>query len=324
MYNTGITAFESYLPSKVVTNDDLSKIVDTNDEWISTRTGIKERHISTGDTNAHMCIETAKKLLEKTKTSPEEIDLVITATMTPDYSTPSTACIVQGGIGAVNAFAFDINAACSGFVYALSIADKYIKSGTCKKALVFGSEVLSSVVDWSDRSTCVLFGDGCGGVLVEATEDKCGVLCEDMHADGVKGLTLTAGQRQPESKFHIPENANDYYLEMDGRAIFNFATRSVPSSVKALLEKSGTPVEDIKYIVPHQANYRIVEVVAKKLGISMDKFYMNMDKYGNTSSASIPIALAEMSRSGMLNKGDKIVITGFGGGLTWGSILIEI
>lgn len=325
MFNTRIMAFDSYVPEKVVTNDDLSKIVDTNDEWISSRTGIKQRHISTGVTAGEMCVVVGKRLLEKANISPEEIDLIITATITPDYATPSTACLVQSGLGAVNAFAFDLTAACSGFVYALSVADKYIKSGQCKKALVFGSEVLSNIVDWSDRSTCVLFGDGAGGVLIEASEQGYGkIIAEDMHSNGELGLTLTGGQKQPENAFFTPEEANKKYLQMDGRAIFNFATRSVPASVKQLLEKSNISIDEIKYVVPHQANYRIVEVVAKKLGLPMERFYMNMDKYGNTSSASIPIALAEMSQQGMLEKGDKIVITGFGGGLTWGSILIEI
>ncbi len=323
MFNTEFIAFESFVPQRVVTNDDLSKLVETSDEWISTRTGIRERRISVGENTSELCIGTAKGLLEKSSLSPEEIDLIIVATITPDFATPNTACLVQDAIGAVNAFAFDISAACSGFVFAASIADKYIKSGMCKKAMVIGAETLSKIVNWEDRSTCVLFGDGAGGVIMSAGERNC-YIAEDMHSDGSLGLQLTGGETKVRNAFTSQPEDDSPYLAMDGRTIFNFATRKVPASVNLLLEKTGLTSEDIDWIVPHQANFRIVEVVAKKLNIPMEKFYMNIAQYGNTSAASVPIALAQMSNEGLLKKGQKVIITGFGGGLTWGSALIEI
>ena len=322
MLKTGIIAVDSYAPERVVTNDDLSQVVDTNDEWIYSRTGIKTRHLSDGENTSQLCIEVAKRLLEKTGTSPEEIGLIIVGTITPDYATPSTACLVQGAIGAVNAFAFDISAACSGFVYSMSIADKFIKNGTCKKAMVIGAETLSKIVDWEDRSTCVLFGDGAGGALLAPCEEG-GILAEDLHAKGEDGLKLTGSSRLVNNMLCKAEENDNKYLAMDGRAIFNFSTKVVPASIKNILENTGLSADDIKYVIPHQANSRIIDVVAKKLGIPIEKFYLNLSEYGNTSAGSIPIALAEMDKEGLIEKGDKIIITGFGGGLTWGSILIE-
>lgn len=323
MYNTEFVAFDSYTPDRIVSNDDLSKLVDTNDEWISSRTGIRKRHISEGENTSELCINTAQRLLEKSGIKSEDIDLIIVATITPDYATPNTACLVQNAIGAANAFAFDISAACSGFVFATSIADKYIKSGMCKNAIVIGAETLSKIVNWEDRSTCVLFGDGAGGAIMSRGEKDC-YLAEDMHSDGTLGLQLTGGETKVRNAFSSPTEADKHYLEMDGRTIFNFATHKVPQSVKLLLEKSGLTVDDIDWVVPHQANSRIVEVVARKLNMPMEKFYMNIADYGNTSAASIPLALAQMSREGLLKKGQKIIITGFGGGLTWGSAIVEI
>ena len=314
MLRTGIKAVDYYVPEKVVTNDDLSNIVETNDEWIATRTGIRRRHLSTGENTSEFCIEVGKKLLSKTNTNPEDVDLIIVATITSDYSTPSTGC--------VNAWAFDLSAACSGFVYALSVADKFVKSGQYKKVLVFGAETLSKIVDWTDRATCVLFGDGAGGALVEPSEDS-GIIDEDMHSKGEDGIKLTGGERKVRNMVCNPEEENKNYLEMDGRAIFNFATKTVPKSVSILLERNNLTVDDIKYIVPHQANSRIIEVVAKKLKTTMDKFFIDVDEFGNTSAASIPIALGHMDSKGLLKKGDYIIITGFGGGLTWGSTLIK-
>lgn len=324
MYNSEIIAFESFLAQKVVTNDDLSKIVETSDEWIKPRTGISERRISTGLNTSDMCIEAGKKILEKTNTKPEEIDLIIVATITPDYLSPSTACIVQGALDASNAFAFDINAACSGFVYALSTADKFMKSGLYKKALVFGADLNSKLVDWQDRGTCVLFGDGCGAALIQASEENSSILAEDMHSDGSSWRAITGGQMQVENFLTKPDEPNKQYLEMDGRGVFGFATKKVPLSILEVVKKAGIDFDEIKYIVPHQANSRIVEAIAKKLSLSMDKFYMNLDKFGNTSAASIPIAIAEMIEKKLLQKGDKIIITGFGAGLTWGTILLKI
>ena len=211
MLRTGIKAVDYYVPEKVVTNDDLSNIVETNDEWIATRTGIRRRHLSTGENTSEFCIEVGKKLLSKTNTNPEDIDLIIVATITSDYSTPSTACLVQGALGCVNAWAFDLSAACSGFVYALSVADKFVKSGQYKKVLVFGAETLSKIVDWTDRATCVLFGDGAGGALVEPSEDS-GVIDEDMHSKGEDGLKLTGGERKVRNMVCNPEEENKNYV----------------------------------------------------------------------------------------------------------------
>jgi 3-oxoacyl-[acyl-carrier-protein] synthase-3 len=324
MYNSRIIACAGCYPEAVVTNDDLSKVVDTNDEWISSRTGIKERRISTGQTTSDICIGAGKKLLENSGVNPLDIDLIIVATLTPDYATPNTACLVQGALGCDNALAFDVSAACSGFVYAMSIANKFVQSGAYKKALVFGAEILSKITDWNDRSTCVLFGDGGGGVLIEATEEKCGVLAEDLHSLGKDAMALTANELKPVNLLSKPDEENKKYISMDGRAIFNFATKKVRHSIEAVLEKSALAIDDIKYVVPHQANYRIIEVLAKKLGAPVEKFYMNLEHYGNTSAGSIPLALGEMFEKGLLEKGDKIIISGFGGGLTWGSMLIEL
>lgn len=324
MYNSKIIAFDKFTPETIVTNDSLSKIVETSDEWISSRTGISKRCILKEGNTSLLATNVAKKLIEKSNTSIEEIGIIIVATITPDYLTPSTACIVQGEIGAKNAIAFDISAACSGFVYALSVADKFLKTGMCKKALVIGAEVLSKIVDWQDRGTCVLFGDGAGGILLEASQEENSLMAEDLKADGESWQAITGGKVPLKNPFSSKEDEESFFMQMNGRDVFNFATKTVPKSIKEVLEKAGVGLEDIKYIVPHQANSRIVEVVAKKLGVSIEKFYLNLQDFGNTSSASIPIALAEMIEKNLVKKGDKVILTGFGGGLTWGSILINI
>lgn len=326
MYNSSIIALESYVPKRVVTNDELSNLVETSDEWITSRTGISERRITTEENTSDLSISVAKKLIETANINPEEIELIIIATISPDYLTPATACIVQGAIGAKNAVAFDISAACSGFVYSLSVADKFIKSGLYKNAIVIGAETLSKITNWEDRGTCVLFGDGAGGVFIKADETKNSIIAEDLHSDGSNYQSLTAGKLGINNPFTTTQadNKEDFYFQMNGRDIFNFATKMVPKSINNVLQKAKVSMDDIKYIVPHQANSRIVEIIAKKLGLSMDRFYLNLNKFGNTSAGSIPIALAEMVNKNVLNKGDKIIITGFGGGLTWGSMLIQI
>ena len=323
MYFSKILYTGKYVPEKIVSNNDLSNIVETNDEWIVSRTGIGKRHVSLWENTSDIAAKAAELILNKGNIDPLKIELIIVATVSPDYITPSTACLVQSKINAKDAIAFDVNAACSGFVYALSIADKFIKSGVYKNALVIGAEILSKHVDWSDRGTCVLFGDGAGGVFVERSEEPTGLLCEDIGSDGSKGMSLTGGFAPPVNAFNNIEKTNDIYLSMDGRAVFEFATRQIPKSILKLIEKSDINIDEIKYIIPHQANSRIVEVIAKKTKIPMEKFYLNMFDYGNTSSASIPIALAEMVEKGLITKGDKFIVTGFGGGLTWGSMLIE-
>lgn len=325
MFNSEIMCFESYAPANKVPNETLETLVDTTSEWISSRTGILERRISTGENTSDLATQVCNKLLDKSDIDALDIDLIIVATITPDYMTPSTACIVQSNIGADNAVAFDVNAACSGFVYALSVADKFIKSGTYKNAIVLGSETLSKIIDWSDRSTCVLFGDGAGGVIISATTENTGIISEDIHSRGSSWTSLKGGLVPIRSPFvKGSEDLGEYFLQMNGREVFNFATKTVPMSIQKLLDDAKLSIDDIAYIVPHQANSRIIEVVAKKLGTTIDKFYLNLEKYGNTSSASIPIVLAEMSKANLFNKGDKIILTGFGAGLTWASMLVTI
>ena len=322
MFSSKILYTGRYVPEKFVKNDDISKIVDTSDEWISSRTGIKNRYISDGDNTSDIAAKTALNILSKGNINALDIELIIVATVSSDYSTPSTACLVQAKIGAKNAVAFDITAACSGFVYALSVADKFIKSGVYRNVLVIGAEVLSKILDWEDRTTCVLFGDGGAGVFIERS-DNGGILTEDLGSDGQKGMSLTGSYIAPSNAFNSIKKLPLSYLEMDGRAIFQFATRQIPQSIENIIKKSGIRLEEIKYVIPHQANSRIIESISKKTGINIKKFYLNMENYGNTSSASIPIALDEMVEKGMIIRGDKILFTGFGGGLTWGSILVE-
>lgn len=324
MDRTRVIATAAAYPEQVITNDDLAKIVDTSDEWITQRTGIKERRISAGENTSVYVIDVAKKLLDRASVAAEDIDLIIVASVTADYGTPSLACMVQKEIGAVNAIAFDIVAACSGFMYALTTADKYIKSGAYRNAIVIGGETLSKIVDWTDRSTCVLFGDGAGGAYVEESKDA-GLIREIIGSAGESYEILTEGYTNCANAFNDVEDYTDpkWYVYMNGREVFKFATKKVIKSLKELLDAEGLTGEDIKYFVPHQANIRIVEVIAKKLNIPFEKFYMNMERFGNTSSASIPIALNELNEKGLLERGDKIVLAGFGGGMTWGTVLIE-
>lgn len=323
MYTSRIIETGSYLPEQVISNDDLAKIVDTSDEWISSRTGIKERRITSGENTSDISTKAALQIIERAGISPLDIELLIVGTCSADYSVPSAACMVQKAVGADNAIAFDLTAACSGFMFGLSVADKYIRSGVCENALVIGAEVLSKIVDWSDRSTCVLFGDGAAGAYLKRT-DEAGIICEEIGSNGRSYEALTAGYVPAANIFNdVAPAASFDMVKMDGREIFKFATKKVSKSILQLLEKTDVKAEDIKYVVPHQANARIIEIVAKKVGMPFEKFYLNMDKTANTSAASIPIALHEMNERGMLERGDKIILTGFGGGLTWGTMLIE-
>ncbi|MEG0293339.1 beta-ketoacyl-ACP synthase III [Enterococcus sp.] len=317
-----ITATASYLPEQIITNDQLAEVMDTSDEWIYSRTGIKERRIATTENTSDLCIQVANKLLEKSQVTAQELDFVLVATMSPDYNSPSVACLVQGAIGATNAFAFDISAACAGFVYALSMGEKLIRTGS-KKGLIIGGEVISKVLDWEDRTTAVLFGDGAGGVLLEASEHQ-HLLKESLHADGTRGLSLTSGfanvQNNPFTKEVTKKTA---CLQMNGRDIFDFATRDVAKSLATLIEGEE---ETIDYYLLHQANSRILDKIARKLKVERHKFLQNMDKYGNTSAATIPILLDESVEAGtiVLGNNQKVVLSGFGGGLTWGSVLITL
>lgn len=323
MYFSKITATGACVPDMVITNDDMAKIVDTSDEWISSRSGIRRRHFSQGENTSDIAAKAAEMIIKKAGIDPLDIELLIVATVSADYTTPSTSCLVQSKIGAKNAVAFDVGAACSGFIFGLSIADKYIKSGIYKNAVVIGAEILSKYLDFEDRGTCVLFGDGAAGVLLQATEERTGILAEEIGSDGAKGMALTGGSSPAGNAFNDIERTAKRDLYMDGRAIFDFATRNVPKSVKKLLDDAQFNADDLDFVLPHQANSRIVEIISRKLKVPMDKFYMNMDEYGNTSSASIPIALNEMTEKGLIKPGDIGVLTGFGAGLTWGSMLVK-
>ena len=314
-----ITATASYVPEKIVTNDDLSNLMDTSDEWIHSRTGIKRRRVAVGENTSDLCIRVAQTLLQDAQLSAESLDFILVATITPDFNTPAVACQVQGAIGAVNAFAFDISAACAGFVYALSMAEKLIRTGA-KKGLVIGGEVLSKVLDWNDRSTAVLFGDGAGGLLLEASSEQ-HLLKESLKADGTRGMSLTSGFRTNENPFSHNAPAYSACMQMIGREIFDFATRDVVASINDL-----TQDEAIDYFLLHQANSRILDKVARKLKQPREKFLQNMQDYGNTSAASIPLLLDEEIKRGTLSlgSGQKVVFSGFGGGLTWGTMLATL
>ncbi|MEB5917767.1 ketoacyl-ACP synthase III [Enterococcus innesii] len=314
-----ITATASYVPEKIVTNDDLSNLMDTSDEWIHSRTGIKRRRVAVGENTSDLCIRIAQTLLQDAQLSAESLDFILVATITPDFNTPAVACQVQGAIGAVNAFAFDISAACAGFVYALSMAEKLIRTGA-KKGLVIGGEVLSKVLDWNDRSTAVLFGDGAGGLLLEASSEQ-HLLKESLKADGTRGMSLTSGFRTNENPFSQNAPAYSACMQMIGREIFDFATRDVVASINDL-----TQDEAIDYFLLHQANSRILDKVARKLKQPREKFLQNMQDYGNTSAASIPLLLDEEIKRGTLSlgSGQKVVFSGFGGGLTWGTMLATL
>ena len=309
---TRIIGTGSCLPVNIISNDQLATIVDTSDEWISSRTGIKNRRVAEWETGAGMASEAAKRALENAGVSTDEIELIIVATCTADMQFPSTACMVQKEIGAKHAVAFDLSAACSGFLFALNTVHAYFTAGIYKKALIIGTEVLSKLVDWSDRSTCVLFGDGAGAAVVEASD--IGLEGFVQHADGEKGEVLTcAGANRTE---------NPAYIHMVGQEVFKFAVKKVPECIQEVLEITGTEKEDIRWYLLHQANSRIIQSAAKRLKEPEEKFPMNMDQYGNTSAASIPILLDEMNRRGKLKRGDRLMMSGFGAGLTWGAAQI--
>lgn len=317
---TRIIGTGSYVPEQIVTNGDLAKIVETSDEWIRSRTGIGARRIATADSTSHMAACAAQEALKQSGVKPEEIDLILLGTSSPDYCFPNGACEVQDMIGAVNAACYDISAACTGFVFALNTAHAFISSGLSKTALVIGSDVLSKLTDWTDRNTCVLFGDGAGAVVVKA--DSTGILGMNMHSDGTKGGVLTCGSRT-NGNFLMGKKPELGYMTMDGQEVFKFAVKKVPECIRQVLDDSGVAAEQVKYFVIHQANYRIIESIAKRLKVSVDRFPVNMEHYGNTSGASVPLLLDEINRKGMLEAGDKIVFSGFGAGLTWGATLLE-
>ena len=313
----------SYLPKKVADNHFLSTIVDTDDEWIRQRTGIKERHLSNGkEGTTYMATHAAEAALENAGITADELDMIIVATVSADTYVPSTSCQVQGAIGAIRATCFDLNAACSGFLFAMNTAYAYIEMGMAKTILIIGAETLSREVDWSDRSSCILFGDGAGAAIMRQEEGKGGLIASVTGSDGSQGDVLTCKGRGIQNPFHQSKRKKDY-LRMEDQAVFRFAVTMVPRCIKQILKKTGYDTEDIKFFVLHQANVRILELIAKRLKVDIDKFPMNLDRYGNTSSASIPILLDELNRNHLLERGDKIILSGFGGGLTWGAMLIE-
>lgn len=307
-------------------------MVETSDEWIRERTGIAERHVSVGETVVTLASEAARKALEQAGKRAEEIDLILVATCSPEQYLPCCACQVQAAIGAVNALAFDVNAACSGFLFALNTADAYLRTGLAENALVIGSEVLSKLVDWTDRGSCILFGDGAGAVVVERCEASPGILGRALHSDGTGGGVLQCGARELTTPYARTSAAKtdqkqqtddrEHYIQMDGQEVYRFATRRVPQCIEEALADAGLAVPDIDLFVLHQANARIIDAVAKRLHADREKFPTNLERVGNLSSASIPVLLDELHRQGKLHRGDRIVLAGFGAGLTIGACVM--
>ncbi len=307
----------SYLPEKLVTNDDLAKVVETSDEWIQTRTGIRERHIAAeGETTSDLGYHAAVRALEAAGIEASQLDMIIVGTTTPDLIFPSTACLIQARLGASGSAAFDVNAACSGFLFALSVADKFIRSGDARHILVIGAETLSRIVDWTDRTTCVLFGDGAGAAVLKA-DDEIGILSTHLHADGSKKELLwnptgvSVGLDKPGK------------IEMKGNDVFKHAVKALDSVVDEALQANGLDKNDLDWLIPHQANLRIIEATAKRLDMSMDQVVVTVDKHGNTSAGSVPLALDAAVRSGRVQRGQLLLLEAFGGGFTWGSALLR-
>ncbi|MBL7102874.1 MAG: ketoacyl-ACP synthase III [Bacteroidales bacterium] len=319
-----ITGVQAYAPEYLLTNRELEKMVDTTDEWITTRTGIKERHILKGNGlgTSDMAVEAVKGLLQKTNTSPDEIDLVICATVTPDMVFPATANIISDKADLKNAFSFDINAACSGFLYSLITASKYIESGSYKKVLVIGADKMSSIVDYTDRATCVIFGDAAGVVLLEPSENGYGILDSILRTNGSGRIHLhqkAGGSVRPPS--HETIDAKEHFVYQEGQAVFKFAVSSMADVSVEIMEKNGLTTKDIAWLVPHQANLRIIEATARRMGLEKEKVMINIQRYGNTTNGTIPMCLYEWEDQ--LKKGDNIILSAFGGGFTWGAIYVK-
>ena len=309
----------SYVPVHEMDNDDIAKLVDTNDEWIEEHTGIRKRHLSSKGTT-HMATKAAKRAIENSGVAIDEIDMIIVATMTPDYSCPNTACQVQAELGAKDIPCMDTNEACTGFVFAINTAHAYISSGLYKTILVIGAETLSKVVDWHDRATCILFGDGAGAVVMQAADR--GIITAQMGCDGSKGMVLY-GKGAPLRNPLVNELEEDGKLHMEGAEVFKFAVRRIPETIYATLKKANKTVAEIDYFILHQANRRIIEAAARRLALPIEKFPMNIDKYGNLAAASVPMLLDELNRSGQIKQGQLLMLSAFGGGLSWGSTLLE-
>ncbi len=324
--NAVVTGYGFYAPSRVVTNHDLEKMgVETSDEWISSRTGIKERRFAAdGETTSSMSTRAAKIALERAHMRPQELDLIVVGTCSPDYLFPATACLVQTALGAERAGAFDVEAACTSFVSALAIANGMILGGTARNALVIGAETLSRLLDFKDRTTCVLFGDGAGAVVLEASNASVGIESTVLHADGSKGelLYVQAGaSRVPATKETVEQGL--HFIRMQGGEVFKLAVKSMADAAEEALVEAGVTVDDIDLMIPHQANVRIIDAVAKRLRFPPEKVFVNIQRYGNTSAASIPIAISEAVDQGRMKKGDRVLLVAFGGGFTWGAAVME-
>ena len=325
MRNVGIVGIGSYVPENVVTNLDLEQFVDTKDEWIVSRTGIKQRHIAPKDMPvSELCYQAGLRALEDARVAPEDVDLIIVATITPDYAFPATACLVADRLGAKKAAAFDLEAGCTGFIYAVATGSQFIASGMYKTVLVIGGETLSKILNWKDRSTCVLFGDGGGAAVLQQVEEGFGFLSFELGSDGSGGSLLSqpaGGSKCPASSETVEKNLHT--LQMEGKEVYKFAVRIMGDVSLKVLDKAGLIKEDIDLLIPHQANIRIVDAAVKRLKISPDKVVINLDKYGNMSAASIPVALDEAFKAGLISEGDIIVMVGFGTGLTWGACVLK-
>jgi 3-oxoacyl-[acyl-carrier-protein] synthase-3 len=325
MKSVGILSTGKYVPERILTNADLEKMVETNDEWIVTRTGMKERHIAREDqASSDLAYEAALIALKKANLAPEDLDLILVATITPDSAFPSTACILQNRLGAKKAAAFDLSAACSGFIYGLASASNFIATGMYKNALVIGAECLSKITDYTDRNTCILFGDGAGAVVLGEVPEGRGFLSFELGADGSGGelLKLAAGgSRMPSSQSTVDNK--QHYIYMAGSEVFKFAVRIMGNAAEEVLRKAGLEKSDIDLLVPHQANIRIIQSAVHRLNLPEEKCMINLHKYGNVSAASIPLALAEADEEGRIKPGDCVVLVGFGGGLTWGATAIR-
>lgn len=323
-HHAAITGVGGYVPEYILTNKELETLVDTTDEWITTRTGIKERRLLKGEGlgTSFMVTKAVQELLQKTKTDPKEIDAILVATVTPDMPFPATANLVADQVGAINSFSYDISAACSGFLYALATGAKFVESGSCKKVIVAGADKMSSIINYKDRSTCVIFGDGGGAVLLEPTTENVGVLDSILRSDGSGAVYLNmkaGGSRMPAS--HASVDANLHYVFQDGQPVFKFAVTKMADVSAEIAERNNLSGNDINWLVPHQANKRIIDATANRMGISDDKVMMNIEKYGNTTAGTIPLLLWDYESK--LKKGDNLILAAFGGGFTWGAVYVK-
>ena len=323
LYHAAITGVQGWVPDHVLSNKDLEQMVDTNDEWIRSRTGIEERRILKGDKGpSDMAVEAVKGLLAKTNTRPEEVELVIFATVTPDMIMPDTANTLCDKAGLKNAYGFDLKAACSGFIYAITVGAQFIRTGMHKKVIVIGSDKMSSIIDYEDRSTCIIFGDGCGAVMLEPTEESVGIIDSVLKSDGSgrEFLYITAGGSKKPATLETVQN-KEHFVVQNGRPVFKAAVKGMSTVIQELLDKNGLTNEDISWLIPHQANKRIINAVADALKFPKEKVTINIHKYGNTTAATIPLCMWEWENQ--FKKGDYIVLTAFGGGFTWGAVLVK-